>query len=122
MQVKGSTVNVLGLTFKENCPDLRNSKVVDVIRELQSFGCVVHVHDPLGEAREAEHEYGIHLTAWDDLPQCEAIVAAVSHNAYLEKPFAALTATLKPGGAFTDVKSAYDPATVNAAGYQLWRL
>ena len=59
VQVKGAKVNVLGLTFKENCPDLRNSKVVDVIRELQSFGCVVSVHDPLGEPKEAEHEYGV---------------------------------------------------------------
>jgi len=122
VQVKGARVNVLGLTFKENCPDLRNSKVVDVIRELQSFGCDVHVHDPLGETREAEHEYGISLTAWDDLPQCDAIVAAVSHSAYLEKPFAELTARLNKGGAFTDVKSAYDPAAVEAAGFALWRL
>ncbi|WP_296750575.1 nucleotide sugar dehydrogenase [Thiobacillus sp.] len=122
VQVKGAKVNVLGLTFKENCPDLRNSKVVDVIRELQSFGCDVRVHDPLGETREAEHEYGISLTAWDDLPQCDAIVAAVSHSAYLEKPFAELTAKLNKGGAFTDVKSAYDPAAVEAAGFALWRL
>jgi UDP-N-acetyl-D-galactosamine dehydrogenase len=122
VQVKGAKVNVLGLTFKENCPDLRNSKVVDVIRELQSFGCDVHVNDPLGEAREAEHEYGIHLTAWDDLPECDAIVAAVSHSAYLEKSFAELTARLRKGGAFTDVKSAYDPDAVRAAGFTLWRL
>ncbi len=122
VQVKGARVNVLGLTFKENCPDLRNSKVVDVIRELQSFGCDVHVHDPLGEAREAEHEYGISLTAWDDLPACDAIVAAVSHTAYMDKSFAELTAKLNPGGAFTDVKSAYDPAVVQAAGFKLWRL
>ena len=89
MQVKGAKVNVLGLTFKENCPDLRNSKVVDVIRELQSFGCDVHVHDPIAEAREAEHEYGIRLTAWDDLPDdADAIVAAVSHSEYLENPLA----------------------------------
>ena len=121
-QVKGAKVNVLGLTFKENCPDLRNSKVVDVIRELQSFGCDVHVHDPLGESREAEHEYGIRLTAWEDLPECDAIVAAVSHSAYLEKSFDDLTATLKKGGAFTDVKAAYDPAVVEAAGFALWRL
>ena len=122
VQVKGAKVNVLGLTFKENCPDLRNSKVVDVIHELQSFGCDVHVHDPLGEAGEAEHEYGISLTAWDDLPECDAIVAAVSHSAYLDKSFAELTAKLKKGGAFTDVKSAYDPAAVQAAGFMLWRL
>ncbi|MEW6413620.1 MAG: nucleotide sugar dehydrogenase [Pseudomonadota bacterium] len=122
IQVKGARVNVLGLTFKENCPDLRNSKVVDVIRELQSFGCEVSVHDPLGEPREAEHEYGIALTKWEDLPECDALVAAVSHKAYLDKPFAELAATLKPGGVFTDVKSAYDPDAVKAAGFTLWRL
>ena len=102
--------------------DLRNSKVVDVIRELQSFGCDIHVHDPLGEPKEAEHEYGIHLTAWNDLPECDAIIAAVSHHAYLEKSFPELTAKLKKGGAFTDVKAAYDPAAVKAAGFTLWRL
>jgi UDP-N-acetyl-D-galactosamine dehydrogenase len=80
------------------------------------------VNDPLGESREAEHEYGIRLTAWDDLPECDAIVAAVSHTEYLDKSFAELTAKLKQGGAFTDVKSAYDPAAVNAAGFTLWRL
>lgn len=122
VQIKGAKVNVLGLTFKENCPDLRNSKVVDVIRELQSFGCVVHVHDPLGEPREAEHEYGISLTKWEDMPECDAIVAAVAHRAYLEKPFADLAARLKKGGVFTDVKSAYEPATVTGAGFKLWRL
>jgi UDP-N-acetyl-D-galactosamine dehydrogenase len=82
----------------------------------------VHVHDPLGEAKEAKHEYGITLTAWDDLPQCDAIIAAVSHSAYLDRPFAELTARLNPGGAFTDVKSVYDPDTVKAAGLTLWRL
>ena len=122
VQVKGARVNVLGLTFKENCPDLRNSKVVDVIRELQSFGCVVSVHDPLGEPREAEYEYGVNLTPWEKLPQCDAIVAAVAHKQYLDMGFAQLTAKLGKGGVFTDVKSAYDPATVTGAGFTLWRL
>ena len=122
VQVKGAKVNVLGLTFKENCPDLRNSKVVDVIRELQSFGCVVSVHDPLGEPKEAEHEYGVSLTPWDELPQCDAIVAAVAHKQYLDMGYAELTAKLNKGGVFTDVKSAYDPAAVKGAGYTLWRL
>jgi UDP-N-acetyl-D-glucosamine/UDP-N-acetyl-D-galactosamine dehydrogenase len=120
--VKGARVNVLGLTFKENCPDLRNSKVVNVIRELQSFGCEVSVHDPLGEPREAAHEYGISLTKWEGLPQCDAIVAAVAHRDYLSMPFERLTAKLKKGGAFTDVKSVYSPDMVKAAGFRLWRL
>ena len=122
VQVKGAKVNVLGLTFKENCPDLRNSKVVDVIRELQSFGCVVSVHDPLGEPKEAEHEYGVSLTPWEKLPQCDAIVAAVAHKDYLDMPYAQLTAKLNKGGVFTDVKSAYEPAAVKGAGFTLWRL
>jgi UDP-N-acetyl-D-galactosamine dehydrogenase len=66
--VKGSKVIVLGLTFKENCPDLRNSKVADLIKELSEFGCEVSVHDPLADANEAMHEYGIALTDWSALP------------------------------------------------------
>jgi len=82
--VKGAKVIVLGLTFKENCPDLRNSKVADLVKELQDFGCDVAVHDPIAESQEAEHEYGIRLTPWDQLPDnADAIVAAVSHAEYL---------------------------------------
>jgi UDP-N-acetyl-D-galactosamine dehydrogenase len=120
--VKGRNILVLGLTFKENCPDLRNSKVIDIISELQSYGANVIVHEPLGEAAEAKHEYGVDLTAWDAIPQVDAIVAAVAHNEYLTQPLADLTAKLKAGGVFIDVKSAYDPAAVQAAGYVLWRL
>src|SRR3569832_1349505 len=92
--VVDAKVLVLGLTFKENCPDIRNTRAIDIIKELQSFGCDVHVHGPLGEPKEAEHEYGIHLSAWIDLPECDAIIAAVSHHAYLEKSFPELTAFL----------------------------
>ena len=120
--VKGRNILVLGLTFKENCPDLRNSKVIDIISELQSYGANVIVHEPLGEAAEAKHEYGVDLTAWDAIPEVDAIVAAVAHNEYLTQPLADLTAKLKSGGVFIDVKSAYDPAAVQAAGYVLWRL
>ena len=120
--VKGRNILVLGLTFKENCPDLRNSKVIDIISELQSYGANVIVHEPLGEAAEAKHEYGVDLTAWDAIPQVDAIVAAVAHQEYLDQPLADLTARLKSGGVFIDVKSAYDPVAVKAAGYTLWRL
>ncbi len=120
--VKGCNILVLGLTFKENCPDLRNSKVIDIITELQSYGANVIVHEPLGEPAEARHEYGVDLTAWDAIPQVDAIVAAVAHNEYLAQPLSNLTAKLKSGGVFIDVKSAYDPVAVQAAGYVLWRL
>lgn len=120
--IKGADVIVLGLTFKENCPDLRNSKVIDVIRELQSYGCKVHVHDPVAESDEAMHEYGVALTAWDDLPQAGAIVAAVSHTEYLQMPLDRMLAKLLAGGVFTDVKSAYDMTALSAAGAKVWRL
>ena len=121
--VKGAKVIVLGLTFKENCPDLRNSKVADLVMELKDFGCDVVVHDPIAESPEAEHEYGISMTSWDQLPDnADAIVAAVSHQEYLAMPLAELTAKLRKGGVFTDVKSAYDPAAIKAAGFNLWRL
>ncbi len=121
--VKGAKVIVLGLTFKENCPDLRNSKVADLVKELHSFGCDVAVHDPLAESPEAEHEYGIRLTPWEHLPEAaDALVAAVSHKEYLAMSLAELTNRLKPGGVFTDVKSIYDPVAIRAAGFKLWRL
>jgi UDP-N-acetyl-D-galactosamine dehydrogenase len=121
--IKGSKVIVLGLTFKENCPDIRNSKVADVVRELREFGCDVAVHDPIADPKDALHEYGITLTAWDKLPnQADAIVAAVSHREYLAMPLTDILAKLRPRGVFSDVKSAYDPEVVRDAGHALWRL
>ncbi|MFA6121780.1 MAG: nucleotide sugar dehydrogenase [Sideroxydans sp.] len=121
--VKGSKVIVLGLTFKENCPDLRNSKVADLVKELQEFGCDVSVHDPLAEAKDAVHEYGITLTEWDALPkQADAIVAAVSHTEYTSQPVSRILAKLKAGGVFIDIKSAYPQDVIEAAGHKLWRL
>lgn len=121
--VKGSKVIVLGLTFKENCPDLRNSKVADVVMELKEFGCDVFVHDPLAKSNDAIHEYGIELTEWNALPSdSDAIVAAVSHTEYLIKPIHELLSKLKPDGVFIDIKSAYDPINVASTGASLWRL
>ena len=120
--VKEAKIIVLGITFKENYPDLRNSKVADLVRELQDFGCDVSVHDSVADPQNAAHEYGIPLAAWDDLPVADAIVAAVSHKEYLAMPRVNLLAKLKPGGVFVDVKSAYDAETIGAAGYKLWRL
>ena len=120
--VKGGHVNVLGLTFKENCPDLRNSKVVDVVRELESYGLAVHVHDPVAAASEARHEYGIELVAWDDLPRAGAIVAAVAHRPLVERSVDELLAKLLPGGVYSDVKSSADIASLEAHGVKVWRL
>ncbi|HZV65395.1 MAG TPA: nucleotide sugar dehydrogenase, partial [Telluria sp.] len=120
--VKGSKVNVLGLTFKENCPDLRNSKVADIVFELQSYGLDVHVYDPVAAADEAQHEYGITLESWDSLPRADALVAAVSHKELLARPQAELAAKLNAGGCFIDVKAQFDQKALTAAGFSVWRL
>jgi UDP-N-acetyl-D-galactosamine dehydrogenase len=122
LPVKGAPVIVLGMTFKENCPDIRNSKVIDVVRELQSFGADVLVHDPIASSAECEHEYGVALTEWDALPRASAIVAAVSHKEYAAMGVSGLLQKLAPGGVFADVKSGYDPDTLVAAGAHPWRL
>jgi UDP-N-acetyl-D-galactosamine dehydrogenase len=82
----------------------------------------VYVRDPLATSQEALHHYGFPLTSWDDLPQAEALVAAVAHRHYLQMPFPDLARPLRKGGVFCDVKCAYDPTVVRAAGFELWRL
>ena len=121
-QVKGAKVNVLGLTFKENVPDLRNSRSIDVINELRNYGVDVHVHDPVAAPDDARHEYGIHLVAWDDLPVADAIVATVAHKQFLARDPAELARKLVPKGCFSDVKSQFDAAKLRAAGASVWRL
>lgn len=120
--VKGSKVNVVGLTFKENCPDLRNSKVADIVYELQSYGVEVHVHDPVADADEARHEYGIELESWDSLPKADAFIAAVAHKEVLERSLPEIQSKLNDGGCFVDVKAQFDPRLIREAGYCVWRL
>jgi|SRR6218665_1419689 len=120
--VKGAKVNVLGLTFKENCSDLRNSKVIDIIRELRSYGVEVFVSDPLAAAEEAQQEYGVQLLRWDELPLADAVVAAVAHEPYAGLSAADMATKLLPGGTLVDVKSVYDRQAFAAAGFRLWRL
>jgi UDP-N-acetyl-D-glucosamine/UDP-N-acetyl-D-galactosamine dehydrogenase len=120
--VKGARVIVLGLTFKENCGDLRNSKVIDIIRELESYGVDIFVTDPQAEVEEAMHEYGVRLLPWDQLPKADAIVAAVSHREFTGLGVQALQSKLVKGGAFIDVKAAFPQDELRAAGFRLWRL
>jgi UDP-N-acetyl-D-galactosamine dehydrogenase len=122
LPVKGAEVVVLGMTFKENCPDLRNSKVIDVVRELTSFGANVHVHDPIASSAECEHEYGVALTPWENLPQAHAVVLAVAHHDYVEMGLERLTGGLAKGGVFADVKSIFEPHEVRRLGFEAWRL
>lgn len=120
--IKGARVTVLGLTFKEDCPDLRNSRVADIVRELKSYGVEVAVHDPVADAGAARHEYGIELTAWDALPQAQALILAVAHDAYRAMVASDFLARLAPRGCLVDVKGLLDPAPFRAAGVAVWRL
>ena len=121
-QVKGARVNVLGLTFKEDCPDIRNTRVIDVIQELKSYGIDVHVHDPVPDAEEARHEYGLTLESWDALPCADAIVVAVAHRQFVVKPLADYFVKLVKRGCFIDVKGQFDMRAVQQAGHTAWRL
>jgi UDP-N-acetyl-D-galactosamine dehydrogenase len=120
--VNEESVIVLGLTFKENVPDTRNSRVIDVVRELESFGAKVFVHDPVACPKQAEQAYGIRLTEWDELPQAAAMVAAVAHDQFKERPMDAVLAKLAPNGVYVDVKNRADAATLRARGIDVWRL
>jgi UDP-N-acetyl-D-galactosamine dehydrogenase len=113
---------VLGLTFKEDCPDLRNSKVIDVVRELQTYGLNVHVHDPVASPDEARAEYGVELVRWEVLPVAGAIVAAVQHRALRALPVDKIASRLVPGGVYADVKCTADAAALRARGVNVWRL
>ncbi|WP_019141888.1 nucleotide sugar dehydrogenase [Noviherbaspirillum massiliense] len=117
-----STVTVLGLSFKENCPDLRNSRVIDVIRELQSFGVKVQVCDPQVDAHEAKEEYGVELKAINQLPPAEAVVVAVAHREFVEFKVNDYLRILKESPVVVDVKGICDQVAFGAAGIRLWRL
>jgi UDP-N-acetyl-D-galactosamine dehydrogenase len=120
--ILGAKVNILGLTFKENCKDIRNSKVIDVIRELEQFGVECHVHDPEADPAETLHEYGIKLCAWDELPAADALILAVAHKGFLELPPSDFLEKIVPQGCLVQVKAALDPAPFKREGVRVWRL
>lgn len=121
-QIAGAKVTVLGLTFKEDCPDLRNSRVEDIVGELKAYCCDVTVHDPLASSEEAESEYGVSLVPWSELGLAHAVVLAVPHAEYLAKGIDLVLPILVPGGVVVDVKGVLDREQVAENGLTLWRL
>ena len=120
--IYGTRVTILGLTFKEGCPDLRNSKVIDIIRELQDYGIEVQVCDPMASPAEAMHEYGVGLVSMSDLQPAAAVVAAVAHESFRRIAIAELLALMTASPVLIDVKAVFAPEQVEAAGIRLWRL
>ena len=111
--VKNARVGVLGLTFKEDCSDIRNSKVPDILRELQQFGIQPMVHDPVANAADSMREYGVKLVPLEEMVHLDALILAVSHRWYLRLGQERLSAALRDGGVVIDVKSVLDPARIS---------
>jgi UDP-N-acetyl-D-glucosamine/UDP-N-acetyl-D-galactosamine dehydrogenase len=122
INIRGARVNVLGITFKENCPDPRNSKVPDIVAELQSYGIEVAVCDPVADAEDVHHEYGITLAGQENLEAADALIVAVAHQQFAALPAAEVARLAKPGTPVIDVKSVLDPIAIGAAGHPFWRL
>jgi UDP-N-acetyl-D-galactosamine dehydrogenase len=120
--VLGSVVTVLGLTFKEDCPDLRNSKVIDIIKELKDYGLIVQVCDPVADAQEALKSYGVALVEPENLQPAVAVVAAVAHRMYREWSPAQLAGIMGKNPVLIDVKGVYAPQEMTAAGIRVWSL
>jgi UDP-N-acetyl-D-galactosamine dehydrogenase len=120
--IAGAVVTVLGLTFKENCPDLRNSRVIDIIRELEDFGVKVQVFDPEAAPAEALHEYGVSLLKLDELQPAAAVVVAVAHDAYARWTHDEYLKLMHNAPVVIDVKGVCDGPALESAGARFWRL
>ena len=126
MAPKKATVVILGLTFKENCPDTRNSKVVDIINRLKEYEIQPIVTDHWADVQVAKHEYGVELTPWDEVPKADCIIVAVGHNEYRNMSVMQLKALFKDvpdeEKVLVDVKSLYRMDELKASGMRFWRL
>ena len=122
VNIRDAKVAILGLTFKENCADLRNTRVVDIVSELKTYGINPFVHDPLVEAAEAKSTYGISLCEMSDLSEVDAVILAVAHDAYRHMNIGDFQSILSKKGCLIDVKGMLDPATVKQNGIHFWRL
>ena len=117
-----ANVVILGLTFKEDCPDLRNSKVADIITELREYHCNIIVHDPIAESSEAIEEYGVELTPWDQIKNAHAVVLAVSHQHYKKLSIAEFGSIMAENATIIDVKSMLDRSLFKEENIDIWRL
>ncbi|QXE85044.1 nucleotide sugar dehydrogenase [Geomonas nitrogeniifigens] len=120
--VRDSLVTVLGLTFKEDCPDLRNSKVIEIIRELEEYGITVQVCDPLADPAEAFHEYGVQLVAREKLRPSDAVVVAVAHQEYRSMSIPEVRGMMNGAPLLIDVKGIYDRQQLEQSDIRFWRL
>ena len=121
IRTEKAQVGVMGIAFKENCSDIRNSKVVDLINQLTEHGCKVIVHDPLVAPKECKHHYDITLQPFESEHIFDCLIAAVPHNEFTRLSVDTLCSKIKPGGVFIDLKSAYPRAEFANHNIKLWR-
>lgn len=112
LRIQGAKIGILGLTFKENVSDVRNSRVPDIVKELREFGIEPLVHDPLANEIETKQKYGIKLISLQELSELDGLILAVGHKTYLDIPKEQLLSALRPGGVLMDIKSIFDPTTL----------
>jgi UDP-N-acetyl-D-galactosamine dehydrogenase len=122
ISVKGAKVNLMGLAFKPNVQDLSNSKIIDVVKELETFGVEVFIYDPIVKADDAKQRYGVQLRSWEELPLSDAVIMAVNHRMFLEKGAQYFLTKLKNGGCFVDLHSAFNAEEIRGQGFDVWRL
>ena len=120
--IKGANIIVMGLTFKENCSDVRNSKVIDLINYLNDYGVVTHIYDPVASEEQAFKDFGLRLSSWENLPASAAMIAAVPHQEILELTIENIEEKLLPDGLYVDVKAKLDKEELIKRGYHVWRL
>lgn len=122
VNIREAKVAILGFTFKEDCADTRNTRVIDIVRELKNYGIDTLVHDPVADAQSAREHYGIELCQWPDLEGLDGIILAVAHAHYRTMAIEDFTRLLTPGGCLVDVKGMLDPQTASENGIHFWRL
>ena len=122
VNIHGAKVNILGLSFKPDVQDTSNSKIVDVIRELESFGVEVFVYDPVVKPADAHARYGINLRSWDDLPVADALVIGTPHQIFLDTNLTELLVKLAPNGLFVDINAKFDRKQIQSKGFATWSL
>jgi len=114
-------VTILGVTFKENVPDIRNTRVIDIVRELEDFGIIVQMHDPEADADLLLEQYGLRLMTFEALMPADALVLAVAHRTYREAGWDLITRLIKPNAFVADVPALLDRIS-KPDGVSLWRL
>lgn len=122
LSVTKDLISILGVTFKENCPDIRNSKVLDLVVELQKFGAVMQICDPHADPEDVVHEFPLGLTSDHERLKSKVLIVAVAHDEYKDLTIMKLRELVYPGGVIIDIKSCLSSQEIQNAGYSYWRL